>query len=127
MLVWAFWIFSTPMFDTGDSFPHWMWPTLASFRRIPVPVLSRLLPRSQPGHLVCIRYSSARVHDYCRSIPAARVPDLCVRFFPVLRPLGDAARNMLVVFTLYALEWRLLGFPWMYLISATLVGFAVGS
>ena len=31
MLVWTFWIFATPIFQLGDSFPHWLWPTVAGF------------------------------------------------------------------------------------------------
>jgi two-component system sensor histidine kinase DesK len=38
----------------------------------------------------------------------------------------DAARSMVIVLALYAIEWRLLEFDWITLSSAILVGFAVG-
>ena len=31
MLVWTIWIFFVPLFQTGDAFRYWLWPTLASF------------------------------------------------------------------------------------------------
>jgi two-component system sensor histidine kinase DesK len=126
MLVWTFWIFATPIFQTGDSFPNWLWPTLASFavflwlffrvyyrdRRqviwcaLGMVVLGFAVTPVNPGAQGYIIYGCA----YLVFSGSTRV----------------AVRNMLCVLVLYSFEWIvLLHFYWVYLLSAVLVALAV--
>jgi len=126
MLVWTFWIFATPMFQTGDAFPNWFWPTLASFVvflwlffrvyyrdraqvvwcALGMVVLGFVITPVNPGAQGYIIYGCA----YLVFSGTTRV----------------AVRNMLCVLVLYTIEWCvLLNFSWVYLISMLLVALAV--
>ncbi len=127
MLVWTFWIFATPIFQLGDSFPHWLWPTVASFvvflylfyrcyyrdRKqviwwaLGIAALGFVVTPYNPGAQGYLIYA-------CAFLPFVGAPP------------RETVRNMTLVMLVYTLEWRWLGFDWAYLISAVLIGFAVG-
>jgi two-component system, NarL family, sensor histidine kinase DesK len=126
MLVWTFWIFATPLLFTGNEFPNWVWPTFGSFalflvmfhrvyyrdrtqvvwNAIGIAVLGFLVTPLNPGAQGYLIYACAFLAFYGTS--------------------REAARNMIVVLVLYAVEWTWLDFGWITLCSAILVGFAVG-
>jgi two-component system sensor histidine kinase DesK len=126
MLVWTFWIFATPVLFTGTEFQNWMWPTFASFalflvmfyrvyyrdrtqviwNAIGIAALGFIVTPFNPGAQGYLIYACAFLAFYGTS--------------------REAARNMVVVLVLYSVEWQWLGFGWITLASAILVGFAVG-
>jgi two-component system sensor histidine kinase DesK len=126
MLVWTFWIFATPVLFTGTEFQNWMWPTFTSFaffllmfhrvyyrdrtqvvwNAIGIAVLGFLVTPFNPGAQGYLIYACAFLAFHGTS--------------------REAARNMIIVLVLYSIEWQWLGFGWITLASAILVGFAVG-
>ena len=126
MLVWTFWIFATPVLFTGSEFQNWMWPTFTSFalflvmfhrvyyrdrtqvvwNAIGIAVLGFVVTPFNPGAQGYLIYACAFLAFHGTS--------------------REAARNMIIVLVLYSVEWQWLGFGWITLASAILVGFAVG-
>ena len=126
MLVWTFWIFATPVLFTGNEFQNWKWPTFTSFalflvmfhrvyyrdraqvvwNAIGIAVLGFVVTPFNPGAQGYLIYACAFLAFHGTS--------------------REAARNMIIVLVLYSVEWQWLGFGWITLASAILVGFAVG-
>lgn len=125
MLVWSIWLFITPMYQP-EYFPHWLWPTLSSYaiflvlfhrayyadRRymlwnvIGIAALAFALTPFNPGAQTYIIYACAFV-AFCGS------PSKVLAW-------------MLGFMAAYVLEWTLLGWPTIYLVSTVMVGLAVG-
>lgn len=126
MLIWTIWIFITPIYDTGDTFRHWLWPTLASFV-VFLWLYYRVYYRDRSQVLWCALGIAALAFAVTPFNPGAQgyVIYACA-FFGMCSQSRDAVRNMLLVLAIYTLEWVLLGFPWIYLFNAVLVGLAVG-
>jgi len=126
MLVWTFWIFATPVLFAGNEFRNWMAPTFTSFalflvmfhrvyyrdrtqviwNALGIAVLGFAVTPFNPGAQGYLIYACAFLAFYGTS--------------------REAARNMIIVLVLYSEEWLWLDFGWITLISAILVGFAVG-
>jgi two-component system sensor histidine kinase DesK len=126
MLVWTFWIFATPVLFAGNEFRNWMAPTFTSFalflvmfhrvyyrdrtqviwNALGIAVLGFAVTPFNPGAQGYLIYACAFLAFYGTS--------------------REAARNMIIVLVLYSAEWLWLDFGWITLISAILVGFAVG-
>ena len=126
MLVWTFWIFATPIFQSGDSFPHWLWPTVGSFV-VFLYLFYRCYYRDRNQAIWCALGIAAIGFIVTPFNPGAQgfIIYACA-FLPFGSPPRQTIRNMSLVMLVYALEWHWLGFDWAYLISAILVGFAVG-
>jgi two-component system sensor histidine kinase DesK len=126
MLVWTFWIFATPLLFGGNEFRNWMLPTFVSFalflvmfhrvyyrdkaqviwNAIGIAALGFVVTPFNPGAQGYLIYACAFLAFYGTS--------------------REAARNMIIVLVLYTAEWLWLDFGWPTLLSAILVGFAVG-
>lgn len=126
MLIWSFGIFATPLFMTGDLFASWLWPTLASYalflglyfcayyrdrkllplNTLGIAALGFLLAPYNPGANAYVIYACA--------------------FLAFCAPPRVAVQYMIVLMIAYAGEWMLLGFPWIYMANAALVGLIVG-
>ena len=125
-LVWLGWVFGPAVFDVGEHFRQWLWPTLAS-----VPVFLFLYWRA---------YSCTRKHNLWYAIAIAA---LGIALTPV-NPFAEtyliyacavaafcsswrlSIRLMLAMLALYSLAWFWIGFPWPYLANAVLIGLIVG-
>lgn len=126
MLAWTFWTFATPLFSTADSFPHWMWPTLASFATflclyyrvyycdrtqifwctIGMAMLGFVVTPFNPGAQGYIIYACA--------------------YFAFAGPMRTVIRNFAILLVLYSCEWLfVLHYDWPYLLNALLVSLAV--
>ena len=125
-LVWAVFIPITPLFS-GDAFPNWFWPTwisLAIFivlyfrsfhRRVSDSVLWYALAIAALGYLVTPYNTGGQTYLI-----------YSCAFFAFVPSLRMAVRLMAASLALFALEWYLLGFPWIYSTSALVVGPVVG-
>ncbi|HEY2395172.1 MAG TPA: sensor histidine kinase [Rudaea sp.] len=125
-LVWAVFIPITPLF-AADAFPNWFWPTwisLAIFsvlyfrsfhRRVSDTVLWYALAIAALGYLVTPFNSGGQTYLIYACAFLAFVPNL-----------RTAVRLMVGSLVLFAIEWYLLGFPWIYSTSALVVGPVVG-
>lgn len=125
MLVWSIWIFITPLYEP-QYFPHWLWPTLTSYalflcmfygayycdRRwllynaLGIAALAFALTPFNPGGQSYVIYACA--------------------FLAFCGPPRRVVAWMLLLMAAYAVEWRVLGWPLIYLISTVMVGLAVG-
>jgi two-component system sensor histidine kinase DesK len=127
MLVWTFWIFATPIFQTGDSFPHWLWPTLISFA-VFLWLYFRVYYRDRTQILWCALGIAALGFVVTPVNPGAQgyiIYACAYLVFVGATRLG--LRYMLAVLVLYSAQWIvLLGFDWVYLINAVLISLAVG-
>jgi two-component system sensor histidine kinase DesK len=121
-LVWSVFIFLTPWFADG-AFPHWLWPTLASFAAF-LWLYFRTLYRRE-GETV-IRYAIAIgalgfLLTPFNSGGQSYLIYACA-FFAFTQRLRDAILLMAGMISLYMLEWQLLGYPWEYVFSALVIG-----
>jgi len=126
MLVWTFWIFATPIFQTGDSFPNWLWPTLASFA-VFLWLFFRVYYRDRRQVIWCALGMVALGFAVTPVNPGAQGYIIYGCAYLVFSgSTRIAVRNMLCVLVLYSFEWIvLLHFYWVYLLSAVLVALAV--
>jgi two-component system sensor histidine kinase DesK len=126
MLVWTFWIFATPIFQTGDSFPNWLWPTLASFA-VFLWLFFRVYYRDRNQVIWCALGMVALSFAVTPVNPGAQGYIIYGCAYLVFHGgTRVAVRNMLCVLVLYSFEWIvLLQFHWVYLLSALLVALAV--
>lgn len=125
-LVWSSFILTTP-WVSGGAFPHWLWPTLGSFavflwlyfrafyRRENENVLWYAIAIAALGFLVTPFNSGAQGYLI-----------YACAFFAFATTVAIAVRLMAAMLALYALEWYLLGFPWIYITSVVIVGPVVG-
>jgi two-component system, NarL family, sensor histidine kinase DesK len=126
MLVWSFWIFATPIFFSPDSLPNWRAPTISSFAVFLV-LFYRAYYRDR-SQVVWISFAIAALGFAVTPFnPGAQGYLIYACAFLAFsgRP-RETTRNMVLIFLLYAIEWRLLGYDWITLASAVLIGFAVG-
>nr|WP_229730714.1 sensor histidine kinase [Pseudoxanthomonas indica] len=125
MLVWSVWIFITPLYEP-QFFPHWLWPTLASYalflgmfyaayycdRRwllanaLGIALLGYLLVPFNPGGQSYLIYSCA--------------------FLAFCGPPKRVIAWMLGLLAIFSIEWQLIGWPVIYLLSTVMVSLAVG-
>jgi two-component system sensor histidine kinase DesK len=126
MLVWSTWIFITPIYDTGDSFPNWKIPTFASFAVFLV-LFYRVYYRSHAQVTTCALAVAALGFAVTPFNPGAQgyIIYACA-FLGMRHSSREALRDMLVVLVLYAGEWIWLQFTWVYLLNAVCVGLAIG-
>ena len=126
MLVWTFWIFATPMFQTADSFPNWLWPTLASFA-VFLWLFFRVYYRDRKQVIWCALGMVALGFAVTPVNPGAQGYIIYGCAYLVFSgSTRVAVRNMLCVLVLYSFEWIvLLHFYWIYLFSALLIALAV--
>jgi len=126
MLVWTFWIFATPMFQTGDAFPNWFWPTLASFV-VFLWLFYRVYYRDRAQVVWCALGMVVLGFAVTPVNPGAQGYIIYGCAYLVFSGTTRVAvRNMLCVLVLYTIEWCvLLNFSWVYLISMLLVALAV--
>ncbi|MGH8091032.1 MAG: sensor histidine kinase [Rudaea sp.] len=127
MLVWTIWIFFVPLFQTGDAFRHWLWPTVASFVAFlwlywrtyyrsrtqviwsasAMAVLGLVLMPFNPGAQCYFIYACA--------------------YFPCSGTTRRAALATLAALALYTVEWLLvLKFDWAYWINGVLISICIG-
>jgi len=125
MLAWSVWLFATPLYEP-TVFPQWLWPTLVSY----------------------VLFLGLYHHAYYRDRRHLRwvVPALAVLAFAVL-PFNPGAQCyliyacafvafatsprkavavMLVMLGLFAVVWLLRGWSLLYIVTAVIVGLAVG-
>jgi two-component system sensor histidine kinase DesK len=126
MLVWSIWIFITPLMNVG-SFPHWRTPTFASYA-----VFLALFHRAYYRNRALMPWwalSMAAIGFALTPInPGAQgyLIYACA-FLAFCLPPRRAVAAMVVVLALYSVEWLLLlGWSWLFLTSAVVVGLAVG-
>lgn len=125
MLIWSFWIFATPLVMLGDAFPHWLWPTIASFgtflwlyfrayyrdrsqllwHALGIAALGFMVTPVNPGANGYIIYACAFL-AFCG----------CTRF---------ALQCMFALLLIYSAEWLLLGFPLIFLANTAVLGIVV--
>jgi len=125
-LMWSMWIFLVPLTEAKGAFPHWLWPTLASYaiflllfvhvhygkRRhvisasLAIAALGFALTPLNPGGQGYIIYA-------CAYLAFGLVPRAAI-----------AAMIALVV--AYSGYWLLLGLPALYVLNAIVVGLVVG-
>jgi len=126
MLVWTFWIFATPILFTGSEFQNWMLPTFVSFALFLV-MFHRVYYRDRKQvvwNALGIAVLGFTVTPFNPGAQGYLI--YACAFLAFHGTSREAARNMIVVLVLYAAEWLWLDFGWITLISAVLVGFAVG-
>ena len=124
MLVWSFWIFATPAYQT-TAFPHWLWPTVGSYAiflvlfyianyrdmryilacAISIAGLGLALTPLNPGAQGYIIYAAAFLAFAFRPQPAFGA--------------------IVLLFSVYSIEWFALGWPPVYLVSGLVLGLAV--
>lgn len=126
MLVWTIWIFITPIYDTGNDFPYWKFPTLASFAVFLV-LFHQVYYGNRERVLGCALGIAALGFAVTPFNPGAQGYMIYASaFLGMNSDLRAALRNMLLVLALYVAEWMALQFPWIYLLNAIAVGLAVG-
>ena len=126
MLVWTMWIFITPIYDTGNEFPNWKLPTLASFA-VFLALFHHVYYRNREHVVWCAAGVAALGFAVTPWNPGAQGYMIYASaFFGMNSNLRAALRNMVLILALYVAEWMTLRFGWVYLLNAICVGLAVG-
>jgi two-component system sensor histidine kinase DesK len=126
MLVWSFWIFATPLMFAGDEFAHWLWPTLAGYA-VFLWLFYRVYYRPRSQVLWCALGIAAIGFAVTPVNPGAQGFEIyACAFLAFIGQSRTALRNMIIVLVLFSLEWTYLDFGWINLLSAILIGLAVG-
>jgi len=125
MLVWTFWIFFTPLYQTS-AFTHWLWPTLISFV-IFLWLFYRIYYRDLAQVVPCAYGIAALAIALTPLNPGAQgyLVYACA-FFPCRGNTRKATRDIAIVLAAYSAEWFYLGFDWPYLLNGALISLAVG-
>ena len=125
-LVWSIFILATPWFAQG-AFPNWLWPTLTSFA-VFLWLYFRALYRRDSGNVLWYAFAIAALGFLLTPWNSGGQGYLiyACAFLAFAPNLRLAVRLMVAVLALYALEWHLLGFPWIYSASALVIGPVVG-
>jgi len=124
-LIWSIWLFVTPLYEP-QYFTHWFWPTMSSY------ALFLVL-------YYCAYYHDRRYLRWCVAGMAALgfvllpynpgaqcyIIYACAFLAFCFRPLR-ALLAMLLLLVAFALAWWARGWSPLYMISAVLVGLAVG-
>ena len=127
MLVWTVWIFFVPMFQTGDQFQQWLWPTVASFALF-LWLYWRIYYRSRTQVIWCVWAMAAMGLALTPINPGAQgyIIYACA-YFPFTGNTRWALRNIFFVLVLYSIEWLfVLHFNWIFLINGVLISVAIG-
>jgi two-component system sensor histidine kinase DesK len=126
-LVWSAFIWSTPWFEP-TAFPHWLWPTSVSFV-IFLWLYFRALYRRDSENVAWYAVAIAILGFAVTPFNAGAQGYLiyACAFFAFAPDLRMAVRLMAGMLALFALEWYVLGFPWIYSTSALVIGPVVGS
>ena len=124
-LIWVFWIFATPLF-VPEAFPHWLWPTLASFALF-LALHFRAFYGAQRWLLGCALGIAGLGYALLPFNPGGQ--GYLIYACSFLAFCGSARRSvmlMLAVMLPYTAISRQMGVPWVYLASMFLMGLAVG-
>lgn len=125
-LVWIFWLFATPLFSAPGTFPHWLWPTLASFVMFLVFYLAAYY-RSRRG--LAINAAAIAVLGYALMAwnpgSVTYLIYACALFAFAAPPLRALALMALVLLP-YALIGYRIGMPWPFVLSMVVMGMAIG-
>lgn len=127
MLVWTIWIFFVPIFQTGDGFRHWLWPTLASFAGF-LWLYWRVYYRSRT-QVIWSAWAMAGLGLALMPFnPGAQCYFIyACAYFPCARTTRGAALAALAALTLYSVEWIvLLDYGWAYWINGALIAVCIG-
>jgi two-component system sensor histidine kinase DesK len=126
MLVWSFWIFATPLMYAPSAFPNWLWPTLAGYALFLV-LFHRVYYRAR-SQVIWSALGIALIGFVVTPVnPGAQgfLIYACA-FLAFCGQSRIAVRNMVLVLVAYSIEWQWLDFGWINLLSAILIGLAVG-
>ncbi|NUS38932.1 MAG: sensor histidine kinase [Lysobacter sp.] len=124
-LVWSVWIFMTPVTSPG-YFPDWAPATFASYAVFLV-LLHRAYYRDRRSMGRNALALAALAFIVTPVNPGAQGYLIYACAFLAFRaPPRRAISQMLLLLAAYGADWMLLGFPWIFLLSAVLVGLAVG-
>jgi two-component system sensor histidine kinase DesK len=124
--VWVLFVPMTPLFAEG-AFPNWFWPTwisLAIFLVLYFRTFHRRVHESALWYALAIAALGYVVTPYNSGAQTYIV--YAVAFFAFVPDVRLAVRLMAVTLAAFALEWRLLGFPWIYSTTALVVGPVIG-
>ena len=127
MLVWTVWIFFVPLFQTGDAFRQWLWPTLASFV-VFLLLYFRIYYRSRTQVIWCAWAMVAMGLAITPLNPGAQgyIIYACA-YFPFVGNTPRTVRNIIAALALYSIEWLvILDFSWVFLINGVLISVAIG-
>jgi two-component system sensor histidine kinase DesK len=125
-LVWVLFVPMTPLFAEG-AFPNWFWPTwisLAIFLVLYFRTFHRRVHESALWYALAIGVLGFVVTPYNSGAQTYVV--YAVAFFAFVPDVRLAMRLMAATLVVFALEWRLLGFPWIYSTTALVVGPVIG-
>jgi two-component system sensor histidine kinase DesK len=125
-LVWAVFVPTTPLFAEG-AFPHWFWPTwisLAIFLVLYFRACYRRVHENALWYALAIAVLGFVVTPYNTGAQTYIV--YAVAFFAFVPDLRLAVRLMAATVVAFALEWWWLGFPWMYSMTALVIGPVIG-
>lgn len=127
MLVWTIWIFFVPMFQTGDQFRHWVWPTAISFALF-LWLYWRIYYRSRVQIIWCAWAMAAMGLALTPLNPGAQCYIIyACAYFPSTGSTRRALVNIFIALVLYSIEWLVvLRFDWVYLINGVLISLAIG-
>jgi two-component system, NarL family, sensor histidine kinase DesK len=127
-LVWTSFIFTTPLFS-GNAFPNWLWPTLGSFAIFLWLYFRALYRRDSGDSLVWYTLAIAALGFAVTPFNAGAQGYLiyACAFSAFVGSTVTAIRLMAAMLALFAIEWQLLGFPWIYSMSALVIGPVVGT
>jgi len=125
-LVWAVFIPTTPLFAEG-AFPNWFWPTwisLAIFLVLYFRTFHRRVHESALWYALAIAVLGFVVTPYNSGGQTYIV--YAVAFFAFVPDLRLAVRLMAATVLAFALEWWWLGMPWIYSMTALVIGPVIG-
>jgi len=125
-LVWVLFVPMTPLFAEG-AFPNWFWPTwisLAIFLVLYFRTFHRRVHESALWYALAIGVLGFVVTPYNSGAQTYIV--YAVAFFAFVPDVRIAVRLMAATLVVFALEWRVLGFPWIYSTTALVVGPVIG-
>ncbi len=125
-LVWVLFVPMTPLFAEG-AFPNWFWPTwisLAIFLVLYFRTFHRRVHESALWYALAISVLGYVVTPYNSGGQTYMV--YAVAFFAFVPDVRLAVRLMAATIAAFALEWWLLGFPWIYSTTALIVGPVIG-
>lgn len=126
-LVWSSFILTTPYFS-GEVFSNWFWPTMASFA-VFLWLYFRALYRRDTDVLLYYALAIAALGFIVTPYNSGAQGYLiyACAFYAFVGSMRTAIRLMLGTLALFALEWYWLGWPWIYSMSALVIGPVVGS
>jgi two-component system sensor histidine kinase DesK len=121
-LVWVMFVPTTPLFAEG-AFPNWFWPTWISLA-IFLWLYFRCTYRRDSSHAVWYALAIAALGYLVVPFNSGAQTYLiyACAFFAFVPNLRLAVCYMIGTLVLFAIEWHLLGFPWLYSTSALIIG-----